>query len=352
MFLSIVIPVYNVSYELLTRCLESALSQIDENDEIVIVDDGSLNKNSKVYQNISKSDKRIKYFKQENSGPSYARNCGVMYSQGEYILFLDSDDYLVQGSIFQAKKLIRNINPDIIFGYVYKDLMDEGKVINKNIIDNPEIINVYDEDKMAVLLNHILGYENEILFFKYGYISDGPWARFFKRELFTNTEFDLTPRWNEDTLWNIEILRKCKNAVVCKSLWYIYAVRKGSATQGYRINCFDEFNYITKRVSDVGHSLWNGNIDKGISYRVWHDLFFLSRSWIFNDKNPASKKERFECYKAAVTSKYYKNAISTVDFKFEKRIVRKFIKEILNLLYKFRFFHIAYKIVEFYVGIK
>lgn len=350
MFISVVVPVYNVSEELLSRCLNSVLTQIDENDEIVIIDDGSIDDNSEIYRKISRSDQRIKYIRQENSGPSCARNNGVKHADGDYVLFLDSDDYLIQGCIDQAKNTLVHDKPDILFGYVYKDLCDEGNVIDKQIDNNPDVLSVNGTTEISSLVNHILGYENNEFCFEKGYISDGPIGRFFRKELFINTEFDLIPRWNEDTLWNIEILRKCKKVLVCKSLWYIYAVRKGSATQGYRSNCIEEFNYITKKVSEVGHSIWNGNIDKGIAYRVWHDIFILSRSWIYNDKNTASSKERYSCFKDAVKSTYYQDAVSIVDFKFEKRKTRKLIKQMLNLSFKCHFYHIAYLIIKIYVG--
>lgn len=350
MFISVVIPIYNVSISLLKRCIESIFQQYDNDLEVIIVDDGSEEKNTVLYKALCSKYEGIRYFKKDNSGPSATRNYGVEKAKGDYILFLDADDYITDNCISQAKNTIKKYNPDIVFGYVYKDLADEGVIKFKESTKLPEEFIIDDYNSMANLTNHILGYESSIFLFENGYLSDGPCARFFKRSLFLNNYFDIVPRWNEDTLWNIELLRKCNKVVICKSLWYIYAVRKGSAMQGYRSNCYEEFMYITRKVSKIGYSIWDGNIDKGISYRVWHDLFILSRALIFNRKNKETLLKRYSILKSAIKSESYQIAIKKVDFSFEKRKIRRNVKEIMNMTMKKRLYPITYLILKIYLG--
>lgn len=350
MLISFVIPVFNVSNSLLKRSIESITRQNDRDVEIIIVDDGSEDDNAASYRNLCNNYIGIKFFRKENSGPSEARNFGVKMAQGDYVFFLDSDDYITDGCIVQAKKAINEYNPDIVFGYVYKDLFDEGDVRYNASGKNPEELIIEDDNVLCSLLNHILGYENQIFTFEQGYMSDGPWCRFFRRSLFTNNHFDVVPKWNEDTLWNISLLKDCHTAVICKSLWYIYAVRKGSITQGYRNGCYEEFIYITEKVSDISYSLWKGNIDKGVSYRVWHDLFILSRALIFNEKNKDSFLAKYNMLKNAIESGPYQNAIKTVDFHFEKRKIRRVVKEFLNMAMKKHCYYLVYIIIKFYIG--
>lgn len=349
MLISIVIPVYDVSEQLLLRCLNSVLSQIDNDDEIVVVDDGSDIEKSETYDRISRIDERIHYIRQENGGPSSARNNGVLNAEGEYIFFMDSDDYLVDGCIEQAKGIINTAHPDIVFGYVFKDLADDGNKKEISIVNNPKTTAVSKED-LPILLNHILGYETKMYNSQFGYLSDGPVCRFFKRSLFLDTLFDLIPRWNEDTLWNIELLHKCKDAFVCESPWYIYAVRPGSAMQGFRENCYEEYNYIIRKVSVVAETVWGESIDKGVSCRVWHDIFTLSRSYIFNSKNRDSFTKKYNLFKAAVDNEYYQKAILNIDFSYELRRVRRYIKKVLNILMKKRLYVLAYIIIKLYLG--
>ena len=350
MSISVIIPVYNIAKELLERCLVSIISQIADNDEIVIIDDGSTSESSAEYRSISDTDKRIHYYNQTNAGPSVARNQGVFSSVGDYILFVDADDYLVPGCIEQAKMQIASFHPDMVFGYVYKDLFDGGVAKEYKNEKNPECILIDNNNDIASFLNHILGYEQEDYGYNNGYISDGPICRFFRRDLFTNNQFDTIPRWNEDTLWNIELIKDCKTIVICKSLWYIYAVRSGSAMQGYRSNCYEEFEYITKKEYDIGHLIWKGRIDKGIAYRVWHDIFILSRGFIFNSKNNNSFFEKYNMLKRAICTDSYQIAINIVDFRFEKRIFHKIVKITLNYMMRHRVYWVVYILIKIYVG--
>ena len=91
--ISVIIPVYNVE-KYLSRCIESVLNQTYRNLEIIIVDDGSTDDSLNICRRYEKKDKRIKVIHQDNGGLSSARNKGLMNSTGEYISFVDSDDWL------------------------------------------------------------------------------------------------------------------------------------------------------------------------------------------------------------------------------------------------------------------
>lgn len=88
---SIIVPVYNVE-KYLKKCLDSILNQSYDNFEVIIINDGSTDSSEEIIK--SYNDSRIKYYKQENKGLSIARNKGVEKSSGDYLLFVDSDDYL------------------------------------------------------------------------------------------------------------------------------------------------------------------------------------------------------------------------------------------------------------------
>lgn len=349
MLISIIIPVFNVSNCLLNRSIESIIKQTDSDVEIIIVDDGSEDVNAASYKKLCEEHIETSYYSKENFGPSAARNYGVEKAQGEYVLFVDADDYITDRCLEQAKNVINKYHPDIVFGYVYKDLSDEGVIRYKSSGNVPEELVINDKSELPSLLNHILGYENQRFTFKQGYLSDGPVCRFFRRSLFTDNHFDVIPKWNEDTLWNIGLLRECHTVVVCKSLWYIYAVRKGSTMQGYRSKCYEEFIYITAKVSTIGESKWNGSIDRGVACRVWHDLFILSRALIFNSKNTNKFSVKYTMLKNAIKSEPFQKAIKTIDFHFEQRKSRRVIKEFLNSAMKLHYYYIVYFVIKLYM---
>ena len=110
---SIIIPVYNVQ-DYLSKCLDSVLGQTMLDIEIVCVDDGSKDESSKILTQYSKVDERIKLIRKENGGLSSARNAGLKVAQGEYICFLDSDDYVEPNFCERIYREVLEHRPDII----------------------------------------------------------------------------------------------------------------------------------------------------------------------------------------------------------------------------------------------
>ena len=91
--ISIVIPIYNAE-DHLQRCVDSVLNQTEKNIEIILVDDGSKDNSIEICKNYLNQDKRVQLIHQENSGVSAARNRGIEQACGEYIGFIDSDDWI------------------------------------------------------------------------------------------------------------------------------------------------------------------------------------------------------------------------------------------------------------------
>jgi glycosyltransferase involved in cell wall biosynthesis len=102
-YFSIIVPVYNVE-EYLKRCIESLIEQTYKNIEIILVDDGSTDNCSAMCDSLAKKDKRIKAFHKNNGGLSDARNFGLRKAKGEYILFVDSDDYIELNAVNVQRK--------------------------------------------------------------------------------------------------------------------------------------------------------------------------------------------------------------------------------------------------------
>lgn len=112
---SIIVPVYN-SEKYLRQCIESIISQTYKNIEIILIDDGSTDKSGKICEEYGSKDKRIKVIHTENNGPSTARNKGIENSKGEFMFFVDADDFIENKAI---SLLIENYNQykaDIIVG--------------------------------------------------------------------------------------------------------------------------------------------------------------------------------------------------------------------------------------------
>lgn len=130
--ISIVVPVYNVE-KYLNRCIESIINQTFNNIEIILVDDGSTDSSGNICDEYKKIDSRIKVIHKENGGLSDARNVGIENACGEWIGFVDSDDYIAENMYEQLYCLIRKYNADIAICGV-KDIYEGNAIIqNKKI---------------------------------------------------------------------------------------------------------------------------------------------------------------------------------------------------------------------------
>ena len=107
---SIIVPVYN-SEKYIERCIVSVMKQTNPNWELIIVDDGSTDKSADIIDRIARNEKKIRYYYQNNSGAGMARNLGITKATGDYIAFLDFDDYLSKDYI----ESIEQHDSDVIF---------------------------------------------------------------------------------------------------------------------------------------------------------------------------------------------------------------------------------------------
>lgn len=137
MMYSIIIPVYNTE-KYINKCVSSVLNQSYDDFEIIIVDDGSESQCAKYLDEYSKNDFRIKVIHQKNKGLGGARNTGIKYAIGDYLFFLDSDDFIEQKALEISTYYLNQYNLDVL-AYDLKLVNEEGVniglITNNNYID-------------------------------------------------------------------------------------------------------------------------------------------------------------------------------------------------------------------------
>ena len=140
--LSVIVPVYNVE-EYLERCIESIIASSYKNIEIILINDGSTDKSVHICEKLKAKDERIKVFHKENEGVSSARNYGLENVKGEYITFVDSDDYIDKHMYTNLMNIMLKEDADI----VYCDLV-QVKSERDNQVDNKlNGYNIYEKDE-------------------------------------------------------------------------------------------------------------------------------------------------------------------------------------------------------------
>lgn len=210
--ISIIVPVYN-SDEYLDRCLHSILDQEFTSYEVILVDDGSTDASPLICDRYSGTDPRFITIHQENKGVSAARNAGMNIAQGEYLMFLDSDDVLLP---FALEAMTENITgEDIVIG---------GYGVFVNNIPTHEVkpydkVSYKGQDYPNFFQNNITP-NCELL--------DAPWAKLFRFKAIKDIRFNEDLNYAEDKLFVFEALSKCNSIMTVSQAVYGYYHREGS----------------------------------------------------------------------------------------------------------------------------
>ena len=133
--ISVIIPVYNV-VDLLPKCVDSIRRQTYRNLEIILVDDGSTDNSGALAEKMALEDKRIRVFHKENGGSSSARNLGISKAQGDYIGFVDSDDY-IEPEMYE-KLLATALEENLLMVQISRDEIDEVGNRMPDVCEPPE----------------------------------------------------------------------------------------------------------------------------------------------------------------------------------------------------------------------
>lgn len=223
--LSIIIPVFNVE-KFLSECLNSILEQEFSNFEIILVNDGSCDKSGEICDEFAKKDERIKVFHQENSGVSVARNNGIKQSKGNYLMFIDSDDFLVENTL---KPLISELeNFDILF-FSYLRVFENGEIfeLKANVFEN-ESFEKFSITENLIKTNHLL--------------HTTPWAYIAKTSLVKNNNltFKSNLKCSEDFDFNMNLLEKASSLKGSKIKAYCYRQRQDSVTNNVKLKSLED----------------------------------------------------------------------------------------------------------------
>lgn len=209
--ISVIIPAYNVE-NYIEECLRSVINQTYKELEIIVVDDGSTDSTGKICDMLSKEDSRISVIHKENAGVGFARNDGIERASGEYICFLDSDDFLpIDALEIMISSLNRN-NADMFIGEVIRT--DEKGVPLSEINDesNDRVIDEYEF------------WEKRNLHEKYVICP----AKLYPKSLLSDVRFGKYVN-HEDQGILCNVLPKCERIVVSDKVVYYYRMREGSA---------------------------------------------------------------------------------------------------------------------------
>lgn len=206
---SVIVPIYNVE-EYLERCIGSVLEQTFNDYELLLVNDGSPDNSAEICRKYLKNGK-VKYFEKENGGLGDARNYGIERAKGEYLVFIDSDDYVEKELLESVNNIIDKYKSDIvIFDYMLVDMQDELMYVERQKLEANTVLNVKSNKELLLL-------------------EPAAWNKVYKRQLFIENDFRYPSRvWYEDLRTTAKVLSSAERIVYIDKAFYHYFQRPGS----------------------------------------------------------------------------------------------------------------------------
>lgn len=335
MKVSIIIPVYNIE-KYIERCVLSIINQSYKNIEVIIVDDGSTDRSSDIVDNYMNLDNCIVIHK-ENEGLSSARNVGLKAATGEFVMFVDGDDYLMNDAI---EILVKKINDEIdviIFPYIR---VYGSKKIATHLFDKKEIMfsNTGVKEK---LFPYLIGPSKENNNLNPGKMDrlNTAWGKLYRRSLINDIYFVDTRKIGvEDGWYNIKVFSLIKGACLyTEDTWYMY--EKGNATS--LLHSYKQ-DYCAKRwtfyqmVDDLLTEKHFTNLKQNLSNRIIMELYGIVVNEASNNKSITESSRKMN----SLINKYnYDKYFGDADFKNFPLIWKVFFqlckKRKINLLIRF-----------------
>lgn len=210
---SVIIPIYN-SELFLEKCIKNILGQTYKNLQIIFVNDGSTDKSLEICEKIE--DNRVEVYSKKNGGASSARNYGLKYRKGKYVLFVDSDDYLKEDAIEELVNTAEKNNADCVYYEADNYTEDKSMKVKENgLVHSCQ----YPKSDGNTLIKSILDNKN------YHAV---PFLYFANSSLYDNGLSFEEGIMFEDELFSFSLLRMCENVVCLKKILYYRNVRPNS----------------------------------------------------------------------------------------------------------------------------
>lgn len=223
--ISVIVPVYNAEL-FLDRCIMSITNQTYRNFELILIDDGSEDNSLEICKKYKRIDNRIKVIAKRNSGVSHTRNLGIKEANGEWIIFIDSDDFVSEIFFEEAMAICTKCNLDIVIGGV-NYICGKNRYVETNskqyyFDGEPEKL------QSSMLANRFLtreGVQHKIL----GY----SWGKIYRTSIIKEITFPEKISLREDMIFNLYAFNKASKIKSVPDVWYYYIQHQGSAFHRY-----------------------------------------------------------------------------------------------------------------------
>ena len=236
MKLSVVIPVYNVE-KYLSACIDSLLAQKYKDFELILVDDGSKDRSGEICEAYAKKHSNIVVIHKQNGGQGEARNVGLKAASGEYVFFMDSDDFLMNDEVLGQIAQRTESRPDVLFHKHVKWMESSGKYSACTYDYNIPTENRRFSEILCDLID------------KDAYGNVG-WNKVVRRELLVSNGIEFqNVATAEDNDWFYQVLPHMQSVVLIDEVFYVYRQREDSVSHGNPARHYDNLMWIIDKWS-------------------------------------------------------------------------------------------------------
>lgn len=306
---SIIVPVYNAQ-AYLHKCINSLLSQSYTDFEILLINDGSKDNSGNICDEFAKKDKRIRVIHKENGGVSSARNRGLDESQGKYIMFCDSDDFICHDFCKPLTELAQDDEDCLVIAGITL-LNDSGK-------DEKLLCPAYSEGDSVTLTNtDFCDLYVNLNLKKPFQLMHMPYNKLFSRKVIESNQlrFNTEIHYNEDFIFNLNYLDKVSRVKIFNdSIYNYYTDVPGSLCKRYFKDIITMF---TAKEDALKSVIIDKASDKTSAEKVWYTLVFNDTNRAINNtfsqSNTESEKDKIKYCTKLIRNKRFRLSLKYAD---------------------------------------
>jgi len=313
--ISIIVPIYNME-QYLSRCLDSLLEQELKDFEIVTINDGSTDNSLQIIQSYADKDKRITIINKDNQGVSAARNEGIEIAKGDYIGFVDPDDWIDPRMYKEMLQIAEKGQIDIVMCSYFREFGAHSK---EKTYDLPNLTFFYNNDVKNYLTRRLVGplkreISNPELLDAWGTV----WSKLYKAELIKRNTIhfiDLSEIGsNEDTLFNIQASYYANSFVFLNKPYYHYwRANDTSITTKYKPKLVKQFGYLYTRIENfLNEKNLGENYKIALRNRISLNAIGLGLN-IVNSKNALTFDKRLKEVKKLLNNTMMTNSLQNFE---------------------------------------
>lgn len=319
-FVSVIVPIYNAE-KTLERCIKSVLEQEKVQFELLLIDDGSSDRSREICEKYTRLDDRIKLITNTNHGVSYTRNIGIDLAKGNYLFFLDADDWIEEGAFFKVKKMLSSNDIDVLFTAFHKEYKRGSVYVTTCTSECAYYSN--EEKEFNPYHTRILG---------------TVWGKFYKRDFIGETRFNKDLKLCEDAEFNYRLFPSAKRMMYVNISSYHYSYYLSSTVRGYNPKQIEEY---CKAIANIEQNVQNSDeiVKESALAFSCNVLNVIIMNNIFSSRNRSSLYKKIKILKQLVKRKYFANAIKKVDLsllsKMQKSVIIMLKKKVYVIIWIF-----------------